>query len=609
VVRTRGSLLLAFMTCAGAWHLPGLAASAAQRQEALVTFNQDVAPILFDACATCHRPSGGAPFSLLSYADARSRARAIADTTRRRTMPPWKPERGYGQFAGERRLSDGQIAAIQQWVAQGAHEGDPATLPAVPVFTNEWQLGQPDLVLETEPYVVPSGARDIDRNFVVPVPVDRTRFVRAWQLLPGNRTVVHHATMEFDSSGSSRRLDAGDPLPGFEGLIPHTVRRPDGFFLGWTPGHLTSVAPADMAWPLRPGSDLVMMLHLRPSDRAEPVQARLGLYLSDAPPTRTPIMLRLTRQDLDIPPGQRRHVVDDSFTLAADVDAYSIQPHAHYLAREVKAFATRPGGDEEPLIHIRDWDFDWQGAYTFRRPVFLPAGTRVTVEYIYDNSVANRRNPHSPPRRVTYGQETSDEMAELWIQVVPRRAADRTRLTQAIEADVTREEIVGREKMLERDPGNIALHNDAALLHVSIGNLERAAAHFAEALRLAPASAPAHYNLGNTLLGQGKLGAAADLFAKALALDAGYALAHDGLGLVRRAEGNLERAIEHHQEAVRLAPHDVDAHVHLADALRLRGRLEDALTHYRQALQMDPAHAAARAEATRLEREVERRIR
>jgi tetratricopeptide (TPR) repeat protein len=244
--------------------------------------------------------------------------------------------------------------------------------------------------------------------------------------------------------------------------------------------------------------------------------------------------------------------------------------------------------------------------YSYKRPIPLAAGTTVTMEYVYDNSSGNPRNPHTPPRRVTYGQQTSDEMAELWIQVVPRNPADRPRLTRAIDAKVVREEIVGREKMLERDPVNVGLHNDAALLHVATGNLERATAHFAAALRLQPASPAAHYNLGNVLLGQQRWTAAAEYFAKAVALEPAYALAHDGLGLVRRAEGNLTQAIEHHREAVRLDPQDADAHYHLALALRLQGRVEEALPSYRRALQINPAHAAARAELAAIEQEMAR---
>lgn len=528
-------------------------------------------------------------------------------------MPPWKPEPGHGEFVGERRLTDAQIATLRTWVDQGAVEGDPAALPPVPAWTGEWQLGEPDLILETAPYVVAPGSRDIYRNFVIPIPrggrgggLDEVRYVRAWQFLPGNTHVVHHATMEFDATDAARRLDAQDPEPGYEGLIPHTVRRADGFFLGWTPGHTTYVAPAGMAWPLRTGDDLVMMLHLRPHDRPERVQAKLGLYFSDAPPSVTPILIRLTRQDLDIPAGESRYIVRDSFTLPVNVDAYTVQPHAHYLAKEVRAFATRPDGGREPLIYIRDWDFDWQGGYRYRQPVFLRAGTTVTMEYVYDNSGGNGRNPLIPPRRVTYGQQTTDEMAELWIQVATRNPADRLTLTRAVESHVVREEIVGREKMLERDPANTVWHNEVALLYAATGNLDRAAAHLAETLRLEPGSPAAHYNVGNVLLGQGRGDEAIAYFEKALALKPDYALAHDGLGLARRAQGRLDEAIEHHRDAVRLDPRDADARYHLAAALRLQGRGEEARAQYREALRIDPAHAAARAQLASLEQQLAR---
>jgi tetratricopeptide (TPR) repeat protein len=270
----------------------------------------------------------------------------------------------------------------------------------------------------------------------------------------------------------------------------------------------------------------------------------------------------------------------------------------------VKAFATRPDGTTEPLIYIREWDFNWQDVYHYRRPIALPAGTTITMEYVYDNSSLNARNPHDPPRRVTYGQRTTDEMAELWLQVVARNPLDRRTLARAVELKIVREEIVGREKMLEGDPTSTSLHNDVALLYVAVGALDEAVRHFAETIRLDPRSPAAHYNYGNVLLAQGQRQKAAGHFTNALALKPDYGLAHSGLGRLRRAEGRPEEAIQHFRDAVRFDPGDADAHHQLAAVLRLQGRLEEALSHYRQVVQIDPANAPARAELADVEQKL-----
>ena len=580
----------------------GLAVDA-QAQEP-VTFSRDVAPILFQACVSCHRPAGSAQFSLLTYDEVRPRARQIAAVTRRRTMPPWKPEASPGTFVGERRLTDAQIAHIQRWVEGGAIEGDPAHLPPRPAFSGRWQLGEPDLVIETPAYRLRGTGDDMYRNFVLPIPGNAVRYIRAWEFLPESHA-VHHATMQFDATGTSRRFDAGDPEPGYEGLIAHSATSPDGYFLDWGPGHGPYVAPDGMAWPVQPRSDLVMMLHLRPIGREEVVRGTLGLYFSDEPPAVVPTLIRLTRQHLDIAPGDPRYVVTASFTLNADIDVHTVQPHAHYLAREAKAIATLPDGTVTPLIIIRDWDFDWQGIFRYATPLRLPAGSVLSMEYIYDNSAANRRNPHSPPRRVRYGQRTSDEMAELILQVVPVNAADRPRLVRAAQEAMLREEVVGYETMIESEPRNVTLRNDAALLYVRTGNLEAAARHFAAVLDLEPDSPAAHYNLGNTRLMQGRLDEAARHFSDAIAVRPDYALAHDGLGLVRQRDPRtLAEAIAHFERAVRLAPERADVRHHLAITLRRAGRLADALREYREILRMDPERHGLGAEIAAAEEEL-----
>ncbi|MEP7305414.1 MAG: tetratricopeptide repeat protein [Acidobacteriota bacterium] len=573
-------------------------------QQPPVTFSDAVAPIVFKTCAPCHRPEGVAPFSLLSYQDVKQRAGAIVQATRDRVMPPWKPEPGYGQFADERRLTDEQIATLRAWFEGGAVEGDPARVPAPPSWSGEWALGKPDLVLQTPSYTLRATGEDVYRNFVLPIAGGPPRYVRAWQFLAGNSRVVHHATMQLDPSAASRRLDAQDPEPGYEGLIPHSVGSPEGFFLGWLPGHTPYVAPEGMAWPLIAPIDLVMMLHLRPGGQQEQVQASLGLYFSDRPPRLNPLLVRLTRQHMDIPAGERRYVVTDSFALTADVDVYTVQPHAHHLATEVKSYATLPDGTRKWLIYIRHWDFEWQGVFRYARPEFLPAGTTISMEYTYDNSAANPHNPQRPPHRVTYGEKTSDEMAELWLQVVPRRAADRPAIARAVHEKIVREEIVGLEKRLDAEPDNAALHDDVALLLAEAGQFDRTGGHFAETLRLKPDSAAAHYNLGNVRFRQGRRDEAIDLLQKAVALKPDYALAHDGLGVALYSEGKPLEAVEHYERSVALDAGNPEARLHLAVALRGLGRLADAIPHYRQVLRVDPTRQDVRAALADVERQL-----
>jgi hypothetical protein len=502
-----------------------------------VTFARDIAPLVYEHCAGCHRP-GGASFSLLTYDEVRARATLIADVTSRRYMPPWRLEPGHGEFAGVRRLSDEQIALFHQWQQAGSPLGDRSAIPPIPSWRSEWQLGTPDLIVSmTEPYTLAADGPDRYRNFVIPVPLGGKRFVKAWEFRPGRTAsglaAVHHATLHFDPTRASRRFDEQDPDPGYEGLVSHSARTPDGFFLDWAPGHTPFILPDGLAWSVDTGTDLVMMLHLRPSGRPESVRASVGLYFTDEPPSKMPVMLRLNRGDLDIAPGISDYTATRTFTLPVDVDVYTVQPHAHYLAREVNGYAKLPDGRTEPLVRIADWAFEWQDVYRYAQPPFLPAGTTIVMEWRYDNSTANPRNPHTPPQRVIYGQRTSDEMSELWFQVVPRRGEDRTLLVRSIRASTLPQEIAGHEMMLRADPENAALHDDAALLYAEAGDMARALAHFRESLRIRPQSAPSHYNVGTALMLLGRREEAAQHFRDAIALDPDYAPARQSLEKLR----------------------------------------------------------------------------
>src|SRR5205814_2167291 len=373
--------------------------------------------------------------------DARRRATLIARATRDRYMPPWKPQAG--DFAGERRLTDAQIAALGRWAAEGAREGDPADAPPAPRFASDWQAGTPDLVVTLPAYVLPADGRDVFRNFVVAVPVEHSRFVRGLEFRPASGA-VHHANIRIDPTPASRQLDDADPQPGYEGTILHSADYPDGHFLGWTPGQAPPLAQEDMAWRLEAGSDLVVQLHMRPTGKAERVQPSIGLYFTPHAPSRAPSIVRLGRQNIDIPAGAREHRVTDSFTLPVDAEVRAVQPHAHYRARTMRADATLPSGARRPLITIASWDFNWQDRYRYASPFWLPAGTRIDMEYVFDNSDANPRNPDRPPERESWGWRSSDEMADVWLQVMTRSEDGRPRLATASRRNTAPEDASGR---------------------------------------------------------------------------------------------------------------------------------------------------------------------
>ena len=381
------------------------------------TYNKDIAPILYNNCATCHRPGEVAPFSLLSYQDAAKRAALIAGAVSHRFMPPWKAEPGYGDFAGERRLTDAQIALIQEWAKAGAPEGDPKLKPEPPKFVDGWQGGQPDKVLTLPAkYSLAADGPDQYRCFVLPTGLDHDVYVDSTEFRPGNRKVVHHALVFLDQSGKARELAAASPdgsYPCFGGPgFPAS-----GLIGGWAPGITPQPHDASMSVPLKKGTDLVLQIHYHPSGKPEIDQSSFGLSFSGAPSKgRTSILM--FDHHIDIPPGDAHYVAKSSLTLPRDMQLAGVTPHAHYLCKDMKVTATLPDGTTKPLIWIKDWDFNWQNAYRYKTPIDLPKGTRVDLEFTYDNSENNPHNPVHPPVRIHWGEETRDEMAVVFLNVL-----------------------------------------------------------------------------------------------------------------------------------------------------------------------------------------------
>ena len=392
-----------------------------------VTFSHDVAPILYRSCASCHRANGVAPFRLITYEDAAKRAALIATVTRKRYMPPWLPTEP--KFQHERSLTEREIATLTRWAEEGAPQGDLLQTPAPPHFPEDWQLGKPDI--EAAPrtlFQVPADGPDIYRCFDIPAPAARSHYVRAVDFAPGNPRVVHHALLFQDITGTARQRDTGSGYTcfGTPGFLP---ARGLG---GWTPGSLPFQTPADMPLQLDGGADLVLQVHYHPSGRPETDHTRVALYFTDRKPTRHATDIPLGSNRIDIPAGDSAYKVTDHFTIPVAVDVIAINPHAHYVCKEMLGYAVLPDGSRRTLIRIPDWNFDWQQLYVYATPIRLPADTRVEMEFTYDNSEANPRNPNHPPKRVEWGPGSTDEMAGLHIQIAPVRESDAAELSDAL---------------------------------------------------------------------------------------------------------------------------------------------------------------------------------
>ncbi len=552
-----------------------------------VTFSRDVAPVLFDKCSQCHRPGGSAPFSLVEYREARQHATQMALLTKTRAMPPWKARPSYDKFIGMHPLTDDEIEIFQRWVADGALEGRRADLPAMPKRTGGWQLGTPDLVV-TLPiaYVLAAEGADTSRVFVLPLPVDRLRHVRGVEFRAGNSR-IHHANIRVDSTSASRLLDEQETGPGYDGIIVRSAVYPDGHFLGWTPGQVAPLLPKGLAWNLAPNSDLVVQLHMVPSGKPEVIQPSIGLYFTDDPPERTPVMMRLSNQDIDIPAGEPNYVVTDSFVLPTGVDVLAVQPHAHYLAREISGVAILPNGTTRALITIPDWDLRWQHVYRYETPVSLPKGTTITMKYRYDNSPENPRNPGVPPVRVPWGQQSREEMGDFWLQVIASDPRDRDMLEQTFRAKWMATDVIGLEALIRREPTRAQLREDAAVLYMELNRPAQAAAHFEAALKQRPDSPAAHFNYGTALAASGRLDDAVAEYQRALQLRPEYAVAHNNLGTALLHLGRPQQALSSFREAARIDPGLDEAHLNAGLISRAMGDFPEALARLRRAVELN----------------------
>jgi hypothetical protein len=436
--------------------LPALANAS---EPAKVTFAEHIAPIVHAKCTMCHRKGQSGPFELVTYEDVRERAATIQAVVHDNYMPPWKPVNKDIQFANDRRLTPKEKSLLDRWVESGMPAGDLASIQP-PKYPDGWSLGKPDLVVKMkDAFRVPASGPDVYRSFVFRLDLKEDKWVKAIELRPSARSVVHHALFFLDQSGSARAQEGRDGQPGFRGMSFLSAGSGNrsrggagrGFSAGdfsarglggYVPGATPNKLPGDLAQLLPKGSDIVMQTHFHPSGKVEWEQTEMAIYFADKPPSRQIVGVQLPPlfgrfAGLDVPAGEKNFKISQSVILPVDVEAISIGGHAHYICREMEMMATLPDGEKMTLMRIDDWDLDWQDRYQFAKPLSLPAGTTLYAEIIYDNSADNPENPYSPPQRIKWGRESNDEMGSVTVQVIAKDETDRPELQRAVSKSLT----------------------------------------------------------------------------------------------------------------------------------------------------------------------------
>ena len=392
------------------------------------TWANDIAPIVYNNCSKCHRTGGIAPFTLLSYSDAYNNRFGIQADTKSGIMPPWSPDSHYTSLANERILTDVQKKAISDWVSAGAPAGDLTKAPPAPTYSSIGEIATPNLVLTIPPYNV-NTSTDLYRCFAIPSNLLNDQFVTDIEVLPGNRRVVHHVLAFQDTTQSLLKQNAKDGQPGYTNF-GGTGSNLSKLIFGWVPGQGKTSFPRGLGVKLKKNTVIVLQVHYPGGTNNQVDSTRIVFkYATNSTGMRElstePILNHLLNitPALNIPANTVKSFTE-SFNIPVDVTILSVAPHMHLIGRNFKVYGLQPGGDTLRLINVPNWDFHWQGSYQFKNALKIPAGTTLKAEANYDNTPNNPYNPNSPPKNVTLGENTTDEMMLVYFQYMLYQKGD-----------------------------------------------------------------------------------------------------------------------------------------------------------------------------------------
>ena len=381
---------------------------------AKVTYARDVAPLLQANCVSCHRTGDVAPFSLATYADAKPWARAIADYTKRGIMPPWKATDNCGPFWDDRSLSEKDKQTLSAWADAGAPSGDLKTAPVAKIAyaPGSWELGTPDVITApVAPFHLEAEGRDVYRDFTLPIDFNEDRYISAFDFKPTNRAIVHHIIAYIDLTGdSARERDSKETEPGWSVGGGGSGIKDSDWGQGWAPGTTPRRLPDGVAIKVPKGAKLVLQVHYHKTGKPEVDQSKMGIYWAKQPIANVLHTAAVGNPIFALLPNRDDQTVKAAFIIPFDATLWSVFPHMHMLGKEMTVKATFPDKTEKTLIEIKDWDFNWQMGYAYKEPVKIPKGTRISLVARYDNTTANPNQPSNPPRLVTFGEQTTDEM-------------------------------------------------------------------------------------------------------------------------------------------------------------------------------------------------------